>query len=305
MTATTTAAIVTGAADRKRGPAAAGPRRGPGPRAHLLSTIFLLIGAVYCLVPVIWVLLASTKPEQDLFTSFGFVPGTALFENLGELFAYRGGAFGWWAMNSAFYSLGGALASTLVSAAAGYAFAMYEFRGKNAIFGTILAGVLVPGIVLAIPQYFLFASVGLTDSRWGILLLVIVSPFGIYLSRVYAEAAISTELLEAARVDGASEFRIFSSIAVPIMVPGMVTVFLLQFIGIWNNFLLPFLMLSSDDKLPVTVGLYTVLNRGSEEGSLWTLTIVGSALSLVVILVIMGVLQRFWKLDLLSGSVKG
>ncbi|MGM7670629.1 carbohydrate ABC transporter permease [Microbacterium sp. A93] len=272
---------------------------------RVLSTLVLLLGAVYCLFPVAWIFVASTKSVNELFTTFTFAPGTAFFENLGLLFSYGDGSFGIWSLNSVIYALGGALLSTLVSAATGYAFAVYDFRGKKTLFGILLAGVLIPGIVLAIPQYFLFAEIGLTDSYLAVLLPVIVSPFGIYLSRIYAEAAFPRETLEACRIDGASEFRAFRSVALPMMLPGLVTVFLLQFIGIWNNFLLPFLMLSSEDKFPITIGLYTLLNRGTSEGMLWNQAIMGSAISIVAILILMGSLQRFWKLDLLSGGVKG
>ena len=94
------------------------------------------------------------------------------------------------------------------------------------------------------------------------LLPVIISPFGIYLCRVFAAASVPVETIEAARLDGAGECRIFTNIGVPMMIPGMVTVFMLQFVGIWNNFLLPFIMLSDQDKYPLTVGLYTLLSQG-------------------------------------------
>lgn len=273
--------------------------------ARLGSTFVLLLGAIYCLIPVAWVFTATTKTNQELFSTPSFVPGTGFLENIADLFRYADGSFGLWSLNSAIYALGGATLSTLISATAGFAFAMYDFKGKRVAFGILLGGVLIPGVVLAIPQYFLFANLGLTNSHIGVLLGVIVSPFGIYLARIYAEAAVPKETLEATRIDGASELRAFISVAVPMMFPGLVTVFLLQFIAIWNNFLLPFLMLSRDETFPITIGLYTMLNRGTQEGVLWTQAIAGSAVSIVAILLVMSSLQRFWKLDLLSGGVKG
>lgn len=125
----------------------------------------------------------------------------------------------------------------------------------------ILAGVLVPGIVLAVPQYLLMAAIGLAGTHWSVLLPVLINPFGIFLCRVFATAAVPEDTLEAARLDGAGEVRIFGFIALPMMTQGLVTVFLLQFVGIWNNFLLPFIMLSDQDKYPLTLGLYTFLSR--------------------------------------------
>ncbi len=282
------------------------PRSGRGLRPNRFgSTLVLIIGAVYCLIPVVWVFMATTKTNQELFSTLTFIPGTGFLDNIVSLFQYADGSFALWALNSAIYAIGGATLSTLVSAAAGFAFAVYDFRGKKLAFGILLGGVLIPGVVLALPQYFLFANLGLTNTHIGVLLGVIVSPFGIYLARIYAEAAVPKETIEATRIDGASEFRTFTSVAVPMMFPGLVTVFLLQFIAIWNNFLLPFLMLSRDDTFPITIGLYTMLNRGTQEGLLWTQAIAGSAVSIVAILLVMSSLQRFWRLDLLSGGVKG
>jgi multiple sugar transport system permease protein len=289
-------------------PALPGGRRSAarsGPRRPILPTTLLVIGAVYCLIPVIWVFTAASKSPGELFTTFSFAPGTGLLDNLADLFAYGGGQFGSWALNSLLYAGVGAALSTVVSAAAGYALAKFEFRGRAFVFYLILGGVLIPGITLAIPQYLLLAQVGLAGSVWSVLLPSIVSPFGIYLSRVYAASAVSTELLEASRIDGASEVRTFLFVVMPIMVPGMVTVFLLQFVGIWNNFLLPYVMLSDQSDYPLTVGLYTLLARGSGSPALYSLAITGAAVSIIPLVALVLFLQRFWRLDLVSGGLKG
>ena len=280
-------------------------RTGSARRGRALPTAVLLAGALYCLVPVAWVVVAASKSPDELFSTFTFSPGTGLLGNLRDLFAYGGGQYGRWGLNSVLYAGVGALTSTLVSALAGFGLAKYRFAGRDAIFYGILGGVLIPGITLAVPQYLLLSKVGLTGSYWSVLLPSIISPFGIYLCRVYATAAVPDETLEAARIDGAGESRIFARIAVPMMVPGLVTVFMLQFVGIWNNFLLPFIMLSDQNKYPMTVGLYTLLAKGSGEASLYSLAITGAMLSILPLLALMLVLQRFWQLDLLSGGVKG
>jgi multiple sugar transport system permease protein len=191
-----------------------------------------------------------------------------------------------------------------LSAMAGYALAKFRFRGRSFIFNLLLAGILVPPVVLAIPQYLMFAKIGLVDSYWSVLLPSVISPYGIYLARVYAMAAVPDEVLESARVDGGREGRIFASIAVPMMVPGLVTIFLFQFVAIWNNFLLPFIMLSNEDKFPITVGLYTLLNRGSYQPALYSLVVTGALLSIVPLIILFLALQRYWRADIASGAVK-
>lgn len=266
-----------------------------------LATLVLLVGAVYCLIPVVWVVMAASKSPRELFTTFSFFPGTGFVDNFVSLATYGGGVFSRWALNSLLCAGVGALLSTLVSAMAGYALAKFAFRGRELFFGAILAGVLVPGIVLAVPQYLLLASVGLAGTYWSVLLPCIINPFGIFLCRVFAQAAVPTDTLEAARIDGAGEPRIFTTIVMPMMAQGLVTVFLLQFVGIWNNFLLPFIMLSNQEYYPLTLGLYTFLSRGAGDSDLYPLVIMGSAVSVIPLMF----LQRFWRADLLAGGLKG
>lgn len=268
-------------------------------------TLVLLLGSLYCLTPVAWVLVASTKSGAELFSTFTFAPGTGLLENLRDVFAYENGQFAGWALNSALYAGVGSVAATLVSVAAGFAIAKYRFRGRDLIFYAILGGVLLPAITLAVPQYLLMSMLGVAGTYWSVLLPMMISPFGIYLARVFAVAAVPDETIEAARIDGAGELRIFGAIALPMLVPGMVTIFMLQFVGNWNNFLLPYIMLSDQARYPLTVGLYTLLSKGSGEPALYSLAIIGAALSIVPLIALLLALQRFWRLDLVTGGLKG
>jgi multiple sugar transport system permease protein len=270
----------------------------------LTPTLVLAVGALYCLLPVFWVLAAASKSRAELFTTFTLAPGTSLWRNIVDLTSYDDGVFWQWAANTTLYAGIGGLASAFVSGLSGYTLAKFRFPGRAAIFNILLAGVLVPGIVLALPQYLLLAKLGLANTYLSVLLPSILSPYGVYLARVYAGAAISDTLIEAARTDGASEWRILAQVAFPIMRPGLVTVFLFQFVAIWNNFLLPFIMLTDDAKFPLTVGLYTMLNRGNTLPSLYTLTITGALLSILPLIALFLTLQRYWRLDLISGAVK-
>ncbi|MFJ4428109.1 carbohydrate ABC transporter permease [Streptomyces bobili] len=295
----------------QKAPSAAGAtdaERGSRPplrrRIALVPTITLLLGALYCLLPVAWVVIASTKSGSELFSTFTFLPGTGFTQNLSDLNAYRDGIYWQWMANSALYAVLGALLSTCVSALSGYALATYRFRGRETMFNVLMAGVLMPPIILAIPQYLLMAQADLTDSYWSVLLPQILSPYGVYLARIYAAAAVPSDVVEAGRMDGASEWRIFTRIALPMMIPGMVTVFLFQFVAVWNNFLLPYIMLSDDERFPITLGLFTLLEQGANTPALYTLVITGAFLAVIPLVALFLVIQRFWSLDLLSGAVK-
>ncbi|MEE1800930.1 carbohydrate ABC transporter permease [Streptomyces sp. NPDC101062] len=299
---------------RRTAPAAGttpGTAQGPPParpkqrrRIAWVPTIALFAGALYCLMPVAWIVVASTKSGRELFSTFTFLPGTGFTDNIAELSAYREGVYWRWMLNSLFYSGAGALLSTAVSALSGYALAVYRFRGRETIFNVLLAGVLMPPVILAVPQYLLMAKADMADSYLSVLLPVILSPYGVYLARIYAAASVPPDVVEAGRMDGGGEWRIFRSVALPMMLPGLVTVFLFQFVAIWNNFLLPYIMLGDDQKFPVTLGLYTLLQQGSNTPSLYTLVITGALLAVVPLIALFLVIQRFWSLDLLSGAVK-
>ncbi|MCX2924172.1 carbohydrate ABC transporter permease [Streptomyces sp. NEAU-W12] len=281
------------------GRAPAGPRR-----TALVPTLTLLLGALYCLLPVAWVVVASTKSGSELFSTFTFWPGTGFTGNLSDLNAYRDGVYWTWMGNSALYAGLGALLSTCVSAVSGYALAVYRFRGRETLFNVLLAGVLMPPVILAVPQYLLLAQADLTDSHLSVLLPQILSPYGVYLARIYAAASVPSDVVEAGRMDGAGEWRIFTRVALPMMLPGLVTVFLFQFVAIWNNFLLPYIMLSDDEKFPITLGLHTLLEQGANAPALYTLVVTGAFLAVFPLVALFLVVQRFWSLDLLSGAVK-
>jgi len=280
-----------------------GPQRRRA-RTAALPTAILLLGAIYCLLPVAWVVIAATKNNEQLFNTFTLSPDGALGSNIRALSDYAGGVYWHWMANTVLYAVGGALLSTVVSGLAGFALAKYSFRGRSLLFNLLLAGVMVPPVVLALPQYLLLAKFSLTDTYWSVLLPSILSPYGIYLARIYANAAVPDEVIESARVDGCPEGTLFARIAVPMMTPGLVTIFLFQFVAVWNNFLLPFIMLSDENKFPITVGLYTLLNRGSSAPALYSLVVTGSLLSILPLIILFLALQRYWRTDLASGAVK-
>jgi multiple sugar transport system permease protein len=275
-------------------------------RSRVLVVGGLAVAAVYFLLPVYWIVVAATKSTGDLFGTNGlWFASPRLFENLENVVTFQDGIYLRWTLNSIIYAGGGALIATFVSAMAGYGLAKFWFRGREAVFNLVLAGVFVPMTALALPLYLMLSKVELANSYWSVLLPSVVSPFGVYLSRIYAAAAVPDDLLEAARIDGAGEFRVFLTVALRIMTPALVTIFLFQFVGIWNNFFLPLVMLSDQNLYPITLGLYSWYTFADRQPELYQLTVGGAFVSVVPLMIAMIVLQRFWRTGLTQGSVKG
>lgn len=286
------------------------PAGAPTARGALSTTavnIALGVAAIYFLLPLVWVLVAATKSPGDLFGTFGlwFSDSPRAWENLVALFTQDGGAFTRWVLNSVLYSGVGAFVAMVISAACGYAIAKFPFRGREMLFSVILGGVLVPATVIALPLYFLLNTVGLTGTYWAVLLPSTVSPFGVYLARIHATASVPDEVVEAARLDGAGDLRIFGSIAARMMTPALVTIFLFQFVTIWNNYLLPLVMLNDTSTFPVTLGLTLWNGQTQRDPMFYSLVVAGSAVSALLLVALMTGLQRFWRADLTAGATKG
>ena len=258
----------------------------------------MLAVLVYFLFPLFWLVVASTKASSDLFSSFGlwFADDFHFFQNVRDLFDTRtldGGTYVVWMRNSVLYSVTSAVAAGLTATAAGYGFAKFAFRGRELMFWFVLGSVMVPTQALATPTWLLFAEVDLTNNPLSIILPCSVSPFGVYLMRIYAERAVPSELIEAARLDGAGELRIFRSVAFRLLVPGFVTVMLFAFVQTWNNYFLPLLMLSESKWYPLTIGLTQLGYSGQ---------IVGSLLAIVPMIAAFVLLQRYWQSGLATGT---
>lgn len=279
-----------------------------GPRENKLTVVasmaVMFIALVYFLFPVYVLVVAATKQQSQLATTSGVVPRGALPSNIGSLFTRDNGIYLRWLLNSVLYAVGGAVIGTLLSALAGYALAKYRFRGREFVFNVILGGVLMPATALALPLFLIFTKAGLTNSYWSVLLPSNVSPFGVYLSRIFASASVPDELIEAGRLDGSGEFRIFFSIATRLMAPALVTIFLFQFVAIWNNFFLPLVMLQDQSLYPVTLGLFSWQSQISRSPDLQTLTITGAVIAVIPLIIMFLSLQRFWRGGLSAGSVK-
>jgi multiple sugar transport system permease protein len=273
--------------------------------ASILPTALMFVVSVYFLLPIFWLVVSATKSGADLSSTFGLWFGeNNLGRNLSATFTYNDGLYLRWLANSALYSVGGALVATLLSAMAGYALAKFTFRGRGFTFSAVLAGVLVPPTALAVPLFLMLADVGMTNTVWSVLLPSMISPFGVYLARVYAAASVPDELLEAGRIDGAGDVRMFFGMGLRLMAPGLVTVFLFQLVAIWNNFLLPLVMLAGDTLYPVTLGLYTLNTQLTRDPELKTVVVTGSVVSVLPLIIAFLALQRFWRTGLAAGGVR-
>ena len=288
--------------DRARRPVRAGAF---GPKN--IAAYVLLIGlTIYFLTPLYWLGVSATKDSTDLFASFGlWFSHFNLWQNLSDTFTHDGGAYPRWMLNTLIYAGVGGFASMLVSITCGYALAKYNFHGRNLIFGLVLGAVLVPQTTLALPLYMVISKVHLANTYWAVLLPSLLSPIGVLLARVYATDALPTELLDAARVDGAGELRIFTQVALPLLVPGMVTIFLFQFVAIWNSFFLPLIVLSDPKLFPVNLGLATWNFDPASHELLNNLIVTGSFLAVLPLVALFLLLQRYWRAGLAFGSVTG
>lgn len=276
----------------------------------IITIGILLFAFIYFVFPIFWLLIASTKTPDQMVSSNGLwfaVPLTelpdAIATNYSKLLGLTRGMFWTWVGNSLIYSTVSAAIGTIVAIMAGYATAKFRFPGKNVAIGVVMASLLMPAALMTIPQYAIFQSVGLDNTMLSMIIPCCVSPFGFFLGRVYAETSVPTELLEAARIDGASEARIFFTIVLRILAPAMVTIFLFMFVATWNKFLLPLMMISSDSLKPITLALYGMVSLATfnERGVLMMAALLG----VIPLMIIFLGLQRYWRAGLAAGAVKG
>jgi multiple sugar transport system permease protein len=271
--------------------------------------VFLFLFLIYFFLPLVWLIISSTKSDADLFSTFGlwFSGRFNLFTNIQAVFTHDGGVYREWLWNTIYYSTCSAVGAALIATLAGYTFAKFRFPGRNIVFAMVLGSILIPLTALAIPTYLLLSNIGLINTPFAVILPSLVNPFGVYLMRVYTEQALPDELLDAARVDGANEFRIFWSVVLRIVAPGFVTVLLLAFVGTWNNYFLPLVMLSRPDFYPLTVGLASWNSLASAGGGsqvLFSIVLTGALIAIVPLIAAFLLLQQYWQSGLTFGGVK-
>ncbi|MFG3164318.1 carbohydrate ABC transporter permease [Streptomyces sp. NPDC048232] len=278
------------------------------PRRSVLLTVLTGLVLLYSLVPLIWLAVGATKTQEGLSRSFGlwFDGDFALWDNIGETFTYDDGVFTRWLLNTLLYVGLGAGGATLLAVLGGYALAKFRFPGRRAVFAVVIGAVAVPGTALAVPTFLMFSEMGLTNTPWAVIIPSLISPFGLYLMWVFATEAIPTELMEAARIDGAGEVRTFFRVALPLLAPGIVTVLLFTMVATWNNYFLPLVMLKDPDWYPLTLGLNSWNAQAATAGgeAVFNLVVTGSLITILPLIAAFLLLQRYWQSGLAAGSVK-
>lgn len=295
------------AAERRRA-AKSGFANVANPRRSTLMTVLCSLFAIYCLFPFVYLLINATKSQADFTSTFGLWFGGEfnLWDNIVTVFTYQDGIFGRWFLNTILYVVVGAGGATLLAIMGGYALAKFRFPGRKAVFAVIIGSISVPGTALAVPQFLLFAQLGLTNTPWSMIIPSLISPFGLYLMWIFSEQAVPTELLEAARVDGAGEFRTFFQVSLPLLAPGIVTTSLFTIVATWNNYFLPLIMLKDADWYPLTIGLNQWKDQANTAGgtAIQNLVITGSLITIIPLVIAFLLLQKYWQSGLAAGAVK-
>jgi lactose/L-arabinose transport system permease protein len=262
-------------------------------------TGFIGLGALVMVTPFLWLIIASTYPSAEIFITPPHVtPGPALWDNLVKVFTAAG--FGDALRNSLIVSVVTTVISLVVCAFAGYAFAKFRFPGNNLIFVAIIASLALPSQVTLVPLFQMIVQLGWLNTYQSLILPNLAVPFGIFLMR-QTMLGVPDELIEAARIDGAGELRIFFSIVLPTVRPALAAAAIFLFLGQWNDFVYPLVVLRTQDAYTIPVALASLQGVSSTDyGALLT----GTLVSVTPVLVLFLFLQRHFVAGLLAGAVK-
>lgn len=263
--------------------------------------IVLILLAVICMVPFLLMLVNATRSGREIMTSFTLIPGSSLKENWDAVFGFFNLFLGLW--NSFKVAVPATILTSYFSALTAYALAVYKFKGKNVIFYTIVIFMMIPGQLSLIGFYNLISKLKLIDSYLPLIIPAIAAPGTVFFLKQYLESVLPMALLEAARIDGAKEISIFHKIVFPIMVPGVATMAIGGFIGNWNAYLIPLLLLNTPKKftLPVMIAsLNASKDIGTNQGAIY----MALAVSIVPILIVFCFCSKYIISSISAGSVK-
>ena len=291
-------------------------RTGTAARLASTSVVVLILGAlfIFFVLPAVWLVLAPSKTTSQLVQDFPLSFGS--FDQIGaawsHLVSFQDGVLFRWLANSAIYSLGSLVLTLAVSVPAGYALALTEFRGRRLLLAVTLVVMIMPSATLVLPIFLELNLLGLIGTMWSIILPFSFYPFGVYLVYIYFASTLPRDLLAAARIDGCTEWQVFRRIAMPLARPVIGLVAFFSFVGNWNNFFLPYLVLPNTEQFPIQVGLNQLLGSTPSFNPVAGagLNITSSELSLAIIIAILPVLvlflfsQRTLVSGMLAGSTK-
>jgi multiple sugar transport system permease protein len=277
----------------------------------LVLGVVLAVLVVFFVLPVVWLLLAPSKTAgqvvHDSPLSFGS------FQQIGtawrHLFAFQNGAVVTWLRNSAVYAAGSLILTLATSIPAGYALALTRFRGRKTLLMITLITMIMPNATLVLPIFLELNQFHLIGTIWSVILPFSFYPFGVYLVYIYFATSLPREILAAARIDGCTERQVFIRIALPLAKPVVGLVAFFSFVGNWNNFFLPYLVLPNSDQFPIQVGLNQLLSSTPSfnpvAGAGLNITIPELALAVIVAILPVLVLFLFSQRTLVSGMLAG
>ena len=289
MSAVTSSTVATGTDERgTTGKTPASREGGEWRRTPGWLYAVLFVGLFLVVIPFVWMLLSSIKPEAEVRSvPPTWWPETITLDNYATLFTKLD--FPTYFMNSAIVALAVTAGNMVFCSMLGYALAKLDFPGKKALFAIVLGTLMIPGVVTFVPLFVLTTNIGLSNTLLGMILPFLAGPFGVFLMRQFIQA-LPDELIQAARIDGAGELRIFFSVILPLCGPALATLGILTFLTSWNNFLWPLVVAQTEDKytLPVALALYSVGQNATQYG----LLLAGSVVVVLPVLAIFLVLQR-------------
>jgi arabinosaccharide transport system permease protein len=268
-----------------------------------ITNIAFVIISFIALFPILNLLISSFRPSSDIMRngiSLVFDPSKMSFDNYLYIFT-QGGNYWSWFKNSLSISAITIILSLFFSSMVGYALALYDFKGRNLIFGFVLFILMVPFEILMLPLFQLMISMNLINTYTAVILPAVVAPVAVFFFRQYA-IGLPKELMDSARIDGATEYGIFFKIMLPLMTPSMAAMAILQGLGAWNNFLWPLIVLRSNDMFTLPIGLATLL---TPYGNNYDILIAGSVMTIIPIIILFIFFQRYFVAGLTVGGVKG
>lgn len=265
----------------------------------ILINLLLLIGVVLTVIPFLYMVFSAFKPNSEIFgTPLTLWPTHPTFDNMVGLFTRV--PFARWALNSAIVATVGTALSVLLGSLAGFAFAKYDFRFKNLLFFLMLATLLIPFQVLLVPQFQIMRVLHWFNTYQGLIVPRAVTAFGIFLMRQYT-LGVPNELLDSARVDGASEFGIWWRVVLPLVRPGLAILAILSFTALWNDFFWPLIVTTNPSMFVLNLGIFSLVGPYDFQ---YGILLLGTLLASVPILIVFLIFQRQFITGLTQGAVK-
>lgn len=269
---------------------------------RIVIYIVLTIIALIIILPLVWMVSTSLKPKSQLFSrEIAWIPRTVTLDNYEKLFANKNTPIGRWFANSVFVSTATTVLILLIDAMAAYAYARMNFPGRNLLFGLLLVTLFMPGMMFLIPNFLTVFRLGMLNNYSGVIIPGLAGVFGVFFLRQFF-ASLPKELEEAAQIDGATPVQTFFTIALPLAKPALATLGIITFLGAWNDFLWPLLVLQDRMMQTLPPGLRTLQGAYTSE---YGLMMAGAVVVAIPVLLLYVALQRYIVQSVATTGLKG